>query len=109
MVVFYATADIEDAPKTYFLDVTFNNQWMNTITVVWPVKGAINTLSIPSGQSRRKLWIVSGDSAPKPLLFKLADKKYGRTIKVNGKSELQASYTDTLRPLLVDISQAGLL
>ena len=86
-----------------FIDVTFNNQWVNSITAVWATNGDMKKVIIPSGQSRQRIMILSSDSQPKPLLFKLKDNKFGNAIKINGDNDALLEYSNTLQPIVINV------
>ena len=100
-------ADTNDLPKTYYIDITVNNNWKNQIAVIWLIDSTLQHMLVPSENTKRKLLVVSGDHRPRPLLFKFADTESEKDITVHGKFQTFIYYSEMLQPIAIDIDRTG--
>ena len=103
--------DAKDAPQNFYVDITINNAWINDVVAGFLDGSSISSITIPTGQSRRKLFVNAvpnpREVSRKDVELKLVDGKFNSKMKVDGKDRLRITYSDPMKHVVIDISESG--
>lgn len=98
----------DDLPTTYYIDVSVENCWKHDVTLVAPFKNKIHQLLVPHGNSRRKVFIDTGDSKPEDILVKINDLEKTKNILIEGDMRAYLSFKMSPQAIFLTVNHQGM-
>ena len=98
----------DDLPTTYYTDVSVDNRWKHDVTLVAPFKNRIHQLLVPHGNSRRKVFIDTGDSNPEDILVKINDIEETKNLLIEGNMQAYLPFKMSPQAIFLTVNHQGM-
>ena len=98
----------DDLPTTYYIDVSVDNRWKHDVTLVAPFMSKIHQLLVPQGNSRRKVFIDTGDSKPEDILVKINDIEETKNLLIEEDMQAYLSFKMSPQAIFLTVNNQGM-